>query len=74
MNVLGTQKNNLIETVLLSTHNICFDGEIRKLHFNYPLSSGGLQNVEQANEFSQHQLLPSPSNTLYHAYKILITF
>ena len=23
-NVLGAQKNHLIETVLLSTHNICF--------------------------------------------------
>ena len=29
--VLGAQKNRLIETVLLSTHNICFDWEIRKL-------------------------------------------
>ena len=27
--VLGTQKNRLIETVLLSTHNICFGCEIR---------------------------------------------
>ena len=24
-NVLGAQKNRLSETVLLSTHNICFD-------------------------------------------------
>ena len=28
--VLGAQKNRLIETVLLSTHNICFGWEIRK--------------------------------------------
>ena len=27
--VLEAQKNRLIETVLLSTHNICFDQEIR---------------------------------------------
>ena len=27
----GAQKNNLIETVLLSTHNICFGGEKNKL-------------------------------------------
>ena len=33
--VLGTQKNCLIETVLLSTHNICFGWEIRKLNFRY---------------------------------------
>ena len=31
--VLGAQKNRLIETVLLSTHNICFGWEIRKLFF-----------------------------------------
>ena len=35
--VLGAQKNRLIETVLLSTHNICFGGEIRKLFFYYAL-------------------------------------
>ena len=27
--VLGAQKNDLIETVLLSAHNICFGREIR---------------------------------------------
>ena len=32
--VLGAQKNHLIEMVLLSTHNICFGWEIRKLVFN----------------------------------------
>ena len=31
------QKNQLIETVLLSTHNICFGLEIRKLFFWYAL-------------------------------------
>ena len=35
--VLGAQKNRLIETVLLSTHNICFGSEIRKLFFCYTL-------------------------------------
>ena len=35
--VLGVQKNRLIETVLLSTHNICFGLEIRKLNFWYTL-------------------------------------
>ena len=33
MYVLDAQKNRLIETVLLSTHNICFGLEIRKLFF-----------------------------------------
>ena len=31
--VLGAQKNRLVETVLLSTHIICFGWEIRKLFF-----------------------------------------
>ena len=35
--VLGAQKNRLIETVLLSTHNICFGWEIRKSNFRYAL-------------------------------------
>ena len=32
--VLGAQKNRLIETVLLSTYNLCFGREIRKLNFH----------------------------------------
>ena len=32
---LAAQKNHLIETVLLSTHNICFGREIGKLIFWY---------------------------------------
>ena len=34
---MGAQKNRLNETVLLSTHNICFGWEIRKLFFCYAL-------------------------------------
>ena len=33
MYALGAQKNRLIETVLLSTHNICFGLEIRIVYF-----------------------------------------
>ena len=33
--ILGAQKNHLIETLLLSIHNICFGREIRKLNFKY---------------------------------------
>ena len=40
--VLGAQKNCLIETVLLSTHNIIFGWEIRKLIFWYALLTKGL--------------------------------
>ena len=38
--VLGAQKNRLIETVLLSTHSLCFDLEIRKIC--YALFTKGL--------------------------------
>ena len=40
--VVDAQKNRLIETVLLSTHNICFGREIKKIVFQYTLLSGGL--------------------------------
>ena len=40
----GAQKNRLIETVLLSTHNICFDSEIRKISFTNALLYRGLEN------------------------------
>ena len=39
---MGAQKNRLIETVLLSTHNICFGSEMKKIVFQYALLSGGL--------------------------------
>ena len=39
---MGAKKNRLIETVLLSTHNICFGWEIRKIIFKYTLFSWGL--------------------------------
>ena len=40
--VLGAQKNRLNETILLSTHNICFGWDIRNLFFEYALLSWGL--------------------------------
>ena len=43
--VLGAQKNRLIETVLLSTHNICFGWEIRKLFFFYALLTKVLVDI-----------------------------
>ena len=44
MYVVGAQKNRLIETVLLSTHNICFGLDIRKIIFKYEVLFGGLEN------------------------------
>ena len=42
----GCSKNRLIETVLLSTHNICFGLEIRKIIFSCALLSDGLTQVD----------------------------
>ena len=44
---MGAQKNRLSETVLLSTHYICFCWEIRKLTFDYALLSGRLSQVKR---------------------------
>ena len=46
---LGAQKNRLIETVLLSTHSICFGREIRKIIFSYAHLSGGLKFINLSN-------------------------
>ena len=40
--VYGAQKNRLIETLFLSTSNICFSWKIRKLIFIFTPLSGGL--------------------------------
>ena len=45
--VLDAQKNRLIETVLLNTHNICFGWEIRKLFFCYALLTKKPCEVDQ---------------------------
>ena len=42
--VLGAQKNRIIETVVLSTHNIFFCCELGKIIFCYALLSVGLAN------------------------------
>ena len=56
--VLGAQTNRHIETVLLSTHYICFGWEIKKIVFQYTLLSEGLficeflSNVLTFNHFN----------------------
>ena len=53
--VLGAQKNHLIliETVLLSTHNICLGWIIRKINFRYTL----LTKVLLTYTFLRHLLI-----------------
>ena len=41
--VLGAQKNRLIERDLLSTHNLCFGWEIRKLFSCFTRLTKGLK-------------------------------
>ena len=62
--VLGAQKNGLIETVLLSTHNICFGRDIRKFNFRYTLLTkvlrveGRFCLLSPANENAELQHYP----------------
>ena len=44
----------LIETVLLSTHNICFGRETMKIVFQYALLSGGLHHKTKIQHNSPH--------------------
>ena len=44
---VSIQKNRLIETVLLSTHGMCFGRENRKLNFWYTLLTQVLKHVEE---------------------------
>ena len=54
--VLGAQKNRLIETVLLSTNNICLGWEIRKLNFRYPLLTKVLVYVGVIEDILVHHM------------------
>ena len=47
----GGQKNRFIETVLLSTHRICFGREIRKINFIYALYVCGAQKKRLIETF-----------------------
>ena len=69
--VLGGQKNHLIETFLLSIHNICFSRVIRKLIFNYALLSGGLVLITYAK---YHSLNMHGSRGLKFALSLYLRF
>ena len=43
--VVGTHYKRLTEVLLMSTHNICFRGEIRKILCGYPLLSVAIVSV-----------------------------
>ena len=69
----GAQKNRLIETVLLSTHNICFGREIKKIFFNYAVLFGDPRNTtnirnrfNQVPHLTQDTTWESDKNTMKH--------
>ena len=61
---MGAQKNRLIATVLLSTHNICLGREIRKIFYKYTFLSGGLTD-------STVMLLLSDADRIHIKYNVL---
>ena len=67
--MVGAQKNRLIETVLLSTHNICFGWEIRKLNFLYSLLTkvlwGPLLNMLMTKKYNFRTPLTKFSGTAH---------
>ena len=53
--VLGAQKHRLIKMVLLSTYNICFGWEIKKIFFSNALLSGGLLCIGETPTFANSE-------------------
>ena len=51
---MDAQKNRLIETVLLSTHNICFGREIKKIVFQNTLIWRPDNRVQMGLDETQH--------------------
>ena len=64
--ILGAQKNRLIETVLLSIHNICFDWEIRELIFWFAHLTKGLHFIA-SSKFKKFWTLDFQILKLQHA-------
>ena len=51
---LGAQNNRLIDTVLLSTHNICFGLELRKIIFCTVLTDHYILPFQDLTALSAH--------------------
>ena len=67
--VLGAQKNRLIETVLLSTHNICFWLRNKKNSFQLPTLIWKLKN-NLISDYPHLNLSTSPySHTAYNIFR-----
>ena len=56
----------------MSTHNICFHGEIRKILCRYPLLSGAMILIGKTEKaFIRLHRCADQSGPLHHAYGIL---
>ena len=53
--VVGTQKNRLNETVLLSTQNTCLNGRLRKLSLSGPMQSLCRDRVSRRGNHSKQE-------------------
>ena len=61
---MGTQKSRLTETIILSTHNIGFEGQIRILeHEQCPLSRALNLDIYQIDDLSCFNSIPWIDNT-----------
>ena len=65
--VLGDQKNNLTEMVLLSIHNICYDSEIRKIIVFMDIAAAKEVNTNLLNELGKRDRRRGLTNILYGA-------
>ena len=63
--ILGAQKIHLMEVVLLSTNNMCFDG---KINFNYTLFSGCLRIQGCHSDWCTHIVRSVP--LLLNVYRV----
>ena len=70
--------HRLIETILLSTHNMCFGLEIRKLIFNYTLLFRGQTSLILTGPAKIHLKMLSAhsvcSSCLLHSFANIINF
>ena len=57
--VVGTHKKRLAEVLLMSTHNICFHGEIKKILCGYPLLSVAIKPWTYIYHYTKYK--PNPS-------------
>ena len=74
--ILGTHQKRLAEALLMSTHNICLHGEIRKILPGYPSRSSGAMNKNleenlRVNIFSTSRSLIDDQSVLQNRWSTM---